>query len=225
MTNAKKSILFGLDEKSTNEEIKAKAFDLVGQIRFIPAATLSSGRPEIRILDFNKLKDGNLYFMTSKGKPVYKQLTDNPILSICTLIDSNYSLRLTASIEAVADKEIWEEFFKLNPGTKKMYRKEPDIMQIFKLHKGEGELFHLYADDKIKRARFGFGGIAPRPMTYRIVDGCDTCGVCEENCVENAIMLKDGKYIISEMDCDECGICYRKCHRKGRGMSNLLNIT
>lgn len=215
-------VLFGLDENSSEEEIRRKAFELIGKIRFIPAATKKGDSVDIRILDFNQLSDGQLYFMTSKGKPVYKQLTDEPFLAINTLYKERYSIRLNTRVEENHDPEIWEEFFSLNPGTMEMYRKDPDIMIIFKLVSGEGELFHLYANDRIKRARFAFGGGKTRPFTYKILDGCLACGICMDNCVEGAIRHENGRYFISEVDCDDCGICYRKCPTRETSMSKTF---
>lgn len=207
-----KEILWGLTDKNSREEVREKAFSLIGQIRFIPAATVNEGQPENRILDFNRLKDGNLYFMTSKGKPTYAQLSRRPELVLNTLVDKRYSLRLRAWVSEVTDPAIWEEFFALNPGTKRMYRKNFDIVALYKLDSGEGEIFHLYADERIRRLRFGFGGRDPLPMSYRMTSACTGCGICQENCVEQAIDRgEDGKCHIREMDCDDCGICYTKC--------------
>lgn len=208
-----KDILWGLTDRNTNEEVTEKAFDLIGKIRFMPTATVNNGQPENRIIDFNRLTDGNLYFMTSKGKPFYKQLCERPELVINTLIDDNYSLKLRAWVKEETRPEIWDEFFALNPGTKKMYRKNFDIVELYKLEKGEGEMFHLYAEERIRRARFAFGGMEKLPMTYYIDSlGCSGCGICQDNCVEQAIyQTDDSKYAIRDMDCDDCGICYTKC--------------
>lgn len=207
-----KDILWGLTDSNTMEEVREKAFELIGAIRFMPAATVNEQRPENRILDFNRLSDGNLYFMTSKGKPTYEQLLKRPQLVLNTLIDERYSLRLSAWVREVEDQAVWEEFFSLNPGTRLMYRKNFDIVALYKLEKGEGEVFHLYASERIRRLRFAFGGEEIRPMTYRITEQCLGCGVCQENCVEQAIYRgEDGRYHIREMDCDDCGICYTKC--------------
>ncbi|NLY73632.1 MAG: hypothetical protein GX079_08100, partial [Tissierellia bacterium] len=48
-------VLFGLNENSSEEEIRRKAFELIGKIRFIPAATKKGDSVDIRILDFNQL--------------------------------------------------------------------------------------------------------------------------------------------------------------------------
>lgn len=222
-----KNILWGLTDQNTEAEILEKAFSLIGTIRFMPAATVNEGVPECRILDFNRLKDGNLYFMTSKGKPTYEQLIKRPQLVLNTLIDERYSLRLSAWVEEVdreIRKDIWTEFFTLNPGTKLMYRKNFDIVALFKLVRGEGEMFHLYESERIRRVRFAFGEETERPMTYEMTDACISCGKCAESCVEQAVYIgEDQKYHIRKMDCDDCGICYTKCPLAGAAITSLLN--
>ncbi|MBQ3393644.1 MAG: hypothetical protein IJG64_00615 [Oscillospiraceae bacterium] len=219
------NVLWGLTDGNTEEEIRLKAWELIKKQSFIPTATVSDGSPEIRIIDFNLLPDGNLYFMTSKGKPFYRQLCERPEIAINTAIDSLYSLKLKAWVKEIpnTDKWVWDEFFKLNPGTVKMYRKNFDIVAVFRLEKGDGEMFHLYAEEKIRRVRFGFGGGAARPLTYRITDECIGCQSCLENCVEEAIHVgEDGKCYIRYMDCDDCGICYTKCPMPGVAMISRI---
>lgn len=216
-------ILWGLSDANTMEEVREKAFSLIGQIQYIPAATVNHGQPENRILDFNRLSDGELYFMTSRGKPTYAQLSARPELVLNTLIDRRYSLRLRAWVSEVTDPAIWDEFFARNPGTKLMYRKNLDIVALFKLTSGEGEVFHLYEAERIRRMRFAFGGKKPLPMTYHISEACIGCGICQENCVEQVIYQGgDGKYHIREMDCDDCGICYTKCPSAGTALVSRL---
>ena len=84
-------------------------------------------------------------------------------------------------------------------------------------------MFHLYAEEKIRRMRFAFGGAEKLPMTYRITDRCIGCGECQANCVEDAIHQgDDGRYYIRYMDCDDCGICYTKCPLAGKAMLSRL---
>lgn len=218
-----KQILWGLTDASSMEQVREKAFELIGAIRFMPAATVDGEEPQNRILDFNRLSDGELYFMTSKGKPTYAQLVRRPQLVLNTLIDGRYSLRLSAWVSEVGEPKLWEEFFALNPGTKQMYRKNFDIVALYRLVRGEGEIFHLYDNERIRRLRFAFGGEAVRPMTYRITGACTGCGICEESCVERAIIRgEDGKYHIREMDCDDCGICFTKCPNAGTALLSRL---
>ena len=218
-------ILWGLTDQSSEAEIMKEIYKIIARLRFMPTATVKNGEPESRIIDFLRMSDGNIYFMTSKGKPFYKQITENPVIVMSSSIDDMYSFRLKAFVKPVpkTDKAIWDEFFGYNPGTVKMYRKNFDVVELFVLEKGQGEVFHLYAEERIRRIRFAFGGMEKEPLTYYISDKCIGCGICQDNCVEQAIYMgEDGKCHIREMDCDVCGICYTKCPMAGTALISRL---
>lgn len=208
-----KEVFFGLTERSTNEDIKRKAFDLIREVRTMPAATVTrDGRPDARVIDFCILSDDNIYFIGSKGKSFHKQLMANPSIVLNVRIGRWSALRLSAKVKVVTDdKKAWDEFFVYNKGTASMYSTNMKILDLFKLETGEGEIFQLVEDEKLKRARFAFGDAQVRPWNYKITDTCDGCGLCREACREGAI-LKDGdKYKIVYMECNECGKCYVAC--------------
>ena len=50
----------------------------------------------------------------------------------------------------------------------------------------------------------------PEPGTYRI-HLCDQCGVCADNCPEDAIRLKGGVFVVNPDDCTGCRICVEVC--------------
>lgn len=208
-----KEILFGLTEQSTNEEIMEKAFLLLKKIRSMPAATVRDGKPEARVIDFCILSDGKAYFIASKGKGLHKDLMDVPYITLCERYERWYAFRLMAKVKIVSDdQKIWDEFFSYNKGTATMYGDHIHLLDLFQLEMGEGEVFHLYADDKLKRARFSFGGMEPKPFNYQVIDTCTGCGQCASACVEDAIRPgEDGKYQIYYMDCNDCGKCYVAC--------------
>ena len=52
----------------------------------------------------------------------------------------------------------------------------------------------------------------PGPGDYRI-HLCDQCGVCADNCPEDAIGLKDGIYIVDPDTCTGCLTCVEVCPR------------
>ena len=52
----------------------------------------------------------------------------------------------------------------------------------------------------------------PGPGDYRI-HLCDQCGVCADNCPEDAIGLKDGVYIVDPDTCTGCLTCVEVCPR------------
>ena len=50
----------------------------------------------------------------------------------------------------------------------------------------------------------------PAPGDYRI-HLCDQCGVCADNCPEDAIQLQKGAYIVDPETCTGCMICVEVC--------------
>ena len=42
------------------------------------------------------------------------------------------------------------------------------------------------------------------------VDKCDGCGDCVSECPCEAIVIKDGKAVVSD-ECIDCGICFAAC--------------
>lgn len=217
-------ILWGLTDSSPQEEVCEKAFQLIAERQYMPVATVNDGHPESRVIDLQRLKDGRMMFMTSRCKPFYQQLLRRPEISLCLPIDTWYMLRVRAAVKEVSDDQaIRDEYFASNPGTKLMYSSNLKVVSLFILESGEGELFHLYDSERVRRVRFGFGGVSPRPLTYTITSQCIGCGICQENCVEQAIFKgDDGKYHISHMDCDDCGICYTKCPHAGTALLSRL---
>ena len=50
----------------------------------------------------------------------------------------------------------------------------------------------------------------PAPGTYRI-HLCDQCGVCADNCPEDAIKLDNGVYFVNPEVCNGCRVCVDVC--------------
>jgi ferredoxin len=50
----------------------------------------------------------------------------------------------------------------------------------------------------------------PAPGDYRI-HVCDQCGLCADNCPEDAIHLKQDAYIVAPDECTGCLICVEVC--------------
>lgn len=207
--------LWGLTDESSVAEIWNEAFNrLKAQGGRVSIATVRDGMPESRIISLQRFTDGNVYLMTSRGKAFYRQLKEHPYISAATLVeDTHHAFRLKAMVEEVTDPEPYREYAQNNPGTMRMYRFNTDLIALFKLVKGSGEIFHLYRDDMVRRLPFGFGGEScGEAVHYAITEACTGCGACFANCAEQAIAkTADGRYMIRKMDCDDCGICYTKC--------------
>lgn len=217
--------LWGLTDQNSISEIWEKSFEyLSAQGGRISIATMKNGVPESRIISMQRMSDGMVYFMTSRGKPFYQQLKKYPRIAASTLLDdTHHCIRIKATVEECTDTFCYQEYAEKNPGTMKMYRNNTELIVLFRLVSGTGEIIHLYRDDMIRRLRFGFGGERPEELTYYISDKCIGCGNCYENCAEHAIYRgEDGKYHIRSMDCDDCGICYTRCPMAGSAMISKI---
>ena len=213
--------LWGLTDQSSEQEIWDQIFSIFRRMGGRASiATVKDGKPQTRIISLQRMSDGNIYLMTSRGKPFYQQLKENPWIAAGSLLeDTHHSLRINARVEECTDPAIYAEYAATNPGTMRMYRHNTDLIVLFRLAAGHGEILHLYRDDMVRRLRFGFGGETPPPLTYYITDACIGCGACYDHCAEQSIeRTEDGKYRIRPMDCDDCGICYTKCPLAGEAM-------
>ena len=215
--------LWGLSNQSSEREIWDKTFSILEATDGrLGVSTVRDGKPESRTISLQRFSDGNVYLMTSRGKPFYRQLKQTPYIAAAGLLgDANHSLRITSEVEEVTDPAKYQEYADHNPGTMRMYRFNTDLIVLFQLKKGTLEIFHLYRDDMVRRLRIGFGGAIPEPLSYYITDQCIGCGACYDSCAEKSIdRLENGKYRIRNLDCDDCGICYTKCPIAGTGMIN-----
>ena len=48
-------------------------------------------------------------------------------------------------------------------------------------------------------------------MAYRITEDCLACGVCMDECPNDAISEGDDVYLIDTAKCDDCGLCADIC--------------
>lgn len=213
----------GLTAESSNEEIKKTAFQFVHEVGYMVFSTtaLDGKMPTARGLEVHYLDNqDNFYIGVAKGKPVYFELLNQPVLTGVIIRDTikrlSASVRITAHVTEIDPTdfpEIYARYWELNPGTKALYIKDLDMFRIFKLEEGEGEVFHLPDDDQVCRLRFTFGGTTVRPWAYEINgEKCVGCGICAGVCMENVIQLEENNiYRIRHFGCLECGKCYMNC--------------
>ena len=205
----------GMTPNSTNEEVKKAAFDFVQSIGYMAFATtaVDGKTPTNRGLEVHYLDDqGDLYVGASRGKHFYDEMEQMPVVS--GLAIDVVSVRITARLKKVFDAPLYERYWQLNQGTKKMYRKDWSNFQLYRFEQGEGEIFHVYEAASIARMRFSFGGATPRPWAYQVSERCIGCGVCVEKCMMDTIEMADGGAVIQHYGCNECGICYSACPDK-----------
>lgn len=208
----------GLSRESSNQEIRETVFQYAAEVGTLEVASIAADgvTPTVRAVEVHYLDDeGNLYITMSHGKPMYHELKKNPRVSCGTMQFTRgrlgVSIRINAELEEVYDEAIFRRYWEQNPGTRRLYSKALDNYAIFRLVKGDGELFDLCGDDEILRLRFGFGGAGPRPWRYEISGNCAGCGACVDACMRSVIRLEDGKAVIDHGGCLECGVCYETC--------------
>ena len=60
------------------------------------------------------------------------------------------------------------------------------------------------------KSLLGIEALFPAPGEYRI-HLCDQCGVCADNCPEDAIQLEKGVFLVDPDACTGCLICVEVC--------------
>ena len=70
--------LWGLTDKSSEQEIWDQIFSIFRKMGGRASiATVKDGKPQTRIISLQRMSDGSIYLMTSRGKPFYQQLKDS----------------------------------------------------------------------------------------------------------------------------------------------------
>jgi uncharacterized pyridoxamine 5'-phosphate oxidase family protein/NAD-dependent dihydropyrimidine dehydrogenase PreA subunit len=203
-------------------------FDKIGCLTF---ATINGEYPETRIAHFVAFDDDGLYFMTSRTKPFYKQLTLTGKVSACgmssktavakdendmPIFEAGYTIRVGGDIKEI-DLETIREKSKKDKDFEfclKDIARYPSMTTLC-LCRGSGEIFDFdfeksSRDHKLERIRFSFGGFEIIPSGLTITDDCIACGSCMDACSFDAV--EEGTpYRIIGNRCDECGNCFHVC--------------
>ncbi|RZB28681.1 MAG: heterodisulfide reductase subunit A2 [Candidatus Argoarchaeum ethanivorans] len=66
----------------------------------------------------------------------------------------------------------------------------------------------------------GKGVISISPEKPVIMDTCDCCGICVEECPYDALTIADGKPVLDPLSCNLCGICVATCPQKAVEIAN-----
>ena len=191
--------------------------DCLEQVREVIDGVLSTvdekGNSQSRIIDIMHIDEDTIYFLTARGKNVYKELINHPQISYVNLKD-NKSVRINGIAKKLDDQKKWIDLmFEENPFMNNVYPGESRyILEPFKVVSGEIEYFDL-TQKPILRKNFKINNGTISENGYIITEKCIECGVCAKICPQN-IISEGTPYTISKDNCLHCGLCYENCPAK-----------
>lgn len=189
---------------------------LVDRVHTTVLATIGSdGYPHTCAVDMMHSDDEGVYFLTARGKGLYRRLKDNPRVSLTGVKGedtmSSVAISLVGDVEEVGPSYL-HILLEANPYMYDIYPTEESrsALTVFRIHRGSGEWFDL-SKRPVERAGFGFGGFSEREDFYAITDSCTGCGRCLEVCPQSCIHSSTIPYAIVERNCLRCGNCMEVC--------------
>ena len=201
--------------RENNKMITKK--DCLEQVREVIDGVLSTvdekGNSQSRIIDIMHIDEDTIYFLTARGKNVYKELINHPQISYVNLKD-NKSVRINGIAKKLDDQKKWIDLmFEENPFMNNVYPGESRyILEPFKVVSGEIEYFDL-TQKPIFRQNFKINNGTISEKGYVITEKCIECGLCAKICPQK--IINEGKpYTISKENCLHCGLCYENCPAK-----------
>ncbi|WP_455646053.1 pyridoxamine 5'-phosphate oxidase family protein [Methanosphaera sp.] len=188
--------------------------DCLKQIREVIDGVLSTvdseGNPQSRIIDIMHIDDETIYFLTARGKNVYKEIMNHPKVSYLNLKD-NKSVRVTGIAKKLDDQKKWIDLmFDENPFMNNVYSGDTRyILEPFYIESGAIEFFDL-TQKPILREQFTIGDGKINDKGFIISDECIECGVCKNTCPQKCID-ENSPYEIQQSHCLHCGLCFENC--------------
>ena len=88
---------------------------------FCYLATVEGSQPHVRAFQFQFEQDGKLWFCTSQGKDVCKQLKANPAFEICTVKKDMSWLRVCGTVAFEDNRAVKERILSEQPMIKGIY--------------------------------------------------------------------------------------------------------
>ncbi|MDE7266253.1 MAG: 4Fe-4S binding protein [Lachnospiraceae bacterium] len=185
-----------------------------------------NGHPVTAYMDVMYADEGGIYFLTSRGKEIYRRMNCNEYVSLSGMTGSDFfhstMMTVQGKIRNIGNSRV-KELFDANPYMYKIYPDEDNrgVIEVFQIYEGQGEYSDFSVQPPVRR-QFTFGGRELKRSGYYIEDGCTGCGICEQKCPMRCI-AKGTPYLINEENCLRCGNCYEVCPAKAvrkRGEDN-----
>ena len=171
------------------------------------------GCPQIRCVSAVHYEPDAVYFLTSRGKEMAKQLMRDGHLQTMVHTRFNEMIRMSGIAAPVAEEEQvkWRTvIFQEQPYLANVYPDgTQDITQIFKVSDLVLDYFNLGVKP-IERGVYTLRGEIEQSKGFRIGEGCIGCGTCLSHCPQKCIVPGDA-YRIEPEHCLHCGACFESC--------------
>lgn len=90
--------------------------------RPVALATVDGDLPRVRFFSFKMMEDGELYFLTSKKKSIYRELSANNNIELLSMpTDEMVWMRIEGKVEFVEDASLNKKAFEMLPILEKAY--------------------------------------------------------------------------------------------------------
>lgn len=189
---------------------------LVENIHSTVMATVDSDcLPITCAIDIMDYDDSGLYFLTAKGKNLYKRLKDKNFVALTGMKGEDtlscVSVSIRGDIKEIGSERL-DELFEKNTYMKEIYpdKQSMSALTVFKIYRGSGEWFDLSVKP-IERFSFTFGGGKNREFGYFVKNNCTGCEKCIAKCPQKCIDQINGMVYINQQNCLHCGNCYNVC--------------
>ena len=180
----------------------------------VAATTDDEGLPVTCALDIMDADENGLYFLTAKGKGLYRRLVNRKYIAITGLSGhdtlSSKAVSLRGNVREMGSSPL-EHLINKNPYMEKIYptAESRKALTVFQIYKGCGEWFDL-SKRPIERKTFCFNETAVQ-HGYFIGNKCNGCRSCFYVCPQNCIDFEDGFAVIRQENCLCCGNCMEAC--------------
>ena len=189
---------------------------IVDEIHSTVFATVDQeGRPVTCAIDMMDCDENGLYFLTAKGKSLYRRLKQNVYVAFTAMKGEDTMSRVAVSVRGRAEElspERLPALFAKNPYMAKIYPDEASrsALTVFRICEGTGEWFDL-SKTPVERASFSFGGAAEPDNGYFVTGRCISCKMCYAKCPQKCIDITRKPAFIRQENCLHCGNCYEVC--------------